>query len=125
MGGRGSSGSPTPSRLGCSSRSRRPPAGPSWRPTPARPRPSRPAGPWAPKLLELDVVPARETVVYFRLDRDRPPPSVVAEIANGHGFYALHDPDHGLKVGRHKSGPPADPDEPGAPDEEIVRACVA
>jgi sarcosine oxidase len=82
------------------------------------------AGPWAPKLLELDVVPTRETVVYFRLGSDRPAPSVVAEIANGHGFYALHDPDYGLKVGRHKAGPPADPDEPGAPDEAIVRACV-
>jgi sarcosine oxidase len=87
------------------------------------------AGAWAKPLLvqegiELDVVPTRETVVYLRLARDRPPPSVVAELSDGHGFYALTDPVHGLKVGHHKSGPVADPNVAGEPDAEIVRRCA-
>jgi sarcosine oxidase len=72
------------------------------------------AGPWARRLLEpagidLPVVETRETVVYFELEGETP--SVVAEVVTkGHGFYALHDPTHGLKVGSHKRGTPADPD---------------
>jgi sarcosine oxidase len=80
-------------------------------------------GAWAQQLLAtagiaLPVVPTRETIAYFRLEGE--PPSVVAEIANGHGFYALKDPVHGLKVGRHKAGPPTDPDLQAAPDPDIV-----
>ena len=85
------------------------------------------AGAWAKPLLaqagiDLPVVPTRETVVYFRLDADRPVPSMV-ELVPGtarHGFYALADPKHGLKVGVHKSGPPTDPDEEGVPDHAVV-----
>jgi sarcosine oxidase len=83
------------------------------------------AGAWAQELLStagiaLPVVPTRETIAYFRLEDDGPTPSVVAEIANGHGFYALFDPTYGLKVGHHKTGPPTDPDLEGRPDPEIV-----
>jgi sarcosine oxidase len=83
------------------------------------------AGAWAQQLLAtagiaLPVVPTLETVAYFRLERDGPTPSVVAEISNGHGFYALMDPTHGLKVGHHKAGRPTDPDRVGEPDAEIV-----
>lgn len=84
------------------------------------------AGPWARELLAgvvaLPVVPTRETVAYFRLESEKPIPSVVdfkAE-SNLHGTYALAAPGIGLKIGRHKSGPPADPDEEGRPDSEVV-----
>ncbi|MDQ2981624.1 MAG: FAD-dependent oxidoreductase [Actinomycetota bacterium] len=84
------------------------------------------AGPWAKELLagvvDLPVVPTRETVAYFRLESDKPVPSVVdfKPDSNLHGTYALAAPGIGLKIGRHKSGPLADPDEEGEPDPEIV-----
>jgi sarcosine oxidase len=85
------------------------------------------AGSWARPLLatagiELPVVVTRETVGYFRLKTERPIPSVVdlKPEARGHGTYALHDPQHGLKIGIHMSGAVADPDEPSEPDPEIV-----
>jgi sarcosine oxidase len=84
------------------------------------------AGPWAKELLagivELPVVPTCETVAYFRLDSDKPIPSVVdfKPDSNLHGTYALAAPNVGLKIGRHKSGTPSDPDEDGQPDPDIV-----
>jgi sarcosine oxidase len=85
------------------------------------------AGSWARPLLaregiELSVVVTRETVGYFRLDSERPVPSVVdlKPGARGHGTYALHDPEYGLKIGIHMSGPVADPDEEGVPEPELV-----
>jgi sarcosine oxidase len=89
------------------------------------------AGPWAKALLaaagiELDVVSTSETVCYFRLDSDAPPPSVVdfKPGSLGHGTYALADPDYGLKLGIHRSGRPLDPDDPPGPDPELVeRMC--
>jgi sarcosine oxidase len=83
------------------------------------------AGPWARKLLaaegiDLPVTETRETVAYFRVEGAIPP--VVAEIENrGHGFYSLADPLYGLKVGRHKKGVQADPDDDQQPDQQIVR----
>lgn len=83
------------------------------------------AGPWARRLLaqegiDLPVVETRETVAYFRLDGDVP--SVVAEVVTkGHGFYSLADPVHGLKVGSHMRGRPADPDAVEGPDPDLVR----
>ena len=83
------------------------------------------AGPWARKLLatagiDLPVVETRETVAYFRLDG--PVPSVVAEVVTrGHGFYALSDPEYGLKVGSHMRGTPSDPDEEKGADPELIR----
>lgn len=86
------------------------------------------AGAWARPLLErnriaLDVVPTRETVAYFPLASGQPPPAV-AELRAGtsrHAFYALHDPEYGLKAGLNASGPPTDPDAEGKPDPDIVR----
>ncbi len=84
------------------------------------------AGPWAKELLagvvDLPVVPTRETVAYFRLESEKPVPSVVdfKPDTTLHGTYALAAPGIGLKIGRHKSGPPADPDEEGQPDLEVV-----
>ena len=93
------------------------------------------AGAWAKPLLagagiELDVVPTSETVSFFRLESDRPVPSVVDFKPGGlgHGTYALADPEHGLKLGIHMSGRPLDPDDPPGPDPELVeqmRATVA
>jgi sarcosine oxidase len=83
------------------------------------------AGPWARRLLapagiDLPVVETRETVAYFRLEG--PVPAVVAEVViHGHGFYALSDPEYGLKVGSHMRGSRSDPDEEGGPDPELVR----
>jgi len=83
------------------------------------------AGPWARALLaqagiELQVVETRETVLFFRLERETPVPSTVTMVDNLHGFYSVYDPVYGLKVGHHKSGIPADPDEEGGPDQAIV-----
>ena len=85
------------------------------------------AGSWARPLLaaegiDLPVVVTRETVAYFRLEGERPVPSVVdlKPDARGHGTYALHDPEYGLKIGIHMSGPVADPDEEGEPEPELV-----
>ena len=88
------------------------------------------AGAWAKPLLadagiELDVVPTRETVAYFRLARDMPIASVVALARAGHGLYGLADPRHGLKAGHHRSGPVTDPDDEGEPDAGVVREVVA
>jgi sarcosine oxidase len=83
------------------------------------------AGPWARRLLapagiDIPVVETRETVAYFRLEG--PAPSVVAEvITRGHGFYALSDPEFGLKVGSHMCGKPSDPDEEKLADPDLVR----
>jgi sarcosine oxidase len=93
------------------------------------------AGSWAPGLLrdagiELDVRVTRETLCYFRLEDERPMPSV-AKLRPGthrHAVYALADPLHGLKVGCHFCGPEVDPDTTGDPDggllEEIVQWVV-
>ncbi len=93
------------------------------------------AGSWARPLLagagiDLPVVVTRETVGYFRLESERPIPSVVdlKPEARGHGTYALHDPEHGLKIGIHMSGPVADPDRDGGPEPdlvELIRDAVA
>ncbi len=83
------------------------------------------AGPWARRLLapagiDVPVVETRETVAYFRLEG--PAPSVVAEVVTrGHGFYALSDPEFGLKVGSHMRGKPSDPDEEKLADPDLVR----
>jgi sarcosine oxidase len=82
------------------------------------------AGAWAKPLLadagiDLPVVPTRETVSYFQLAAERPIPSVI-DYANRE-TYALGAGPGVLKVGVHRTGPPTDPDEPGKPDEDIVR----
>jgi sarcosine oxidase len=85
------------------------------------------AGSWAKDLLaragiDLPVVATSETVSFFRLESDRPVPSVVdfKPGTRGHGMYALADPKHGLKLGIHQSGRPLDPDDPPGPDAELV-----
>jgi sarcosine oxidase len=85
------------------------------------------AGSWAKDLLaragiELPVTATSETVGFFRLESERPIPSVVdfKPGGHGHGTYALHDPTYGLKVGIHKSGPPLDPDEQPGPNAELL-----
>jgi sarcosine oxidase len=85
------------------------------------------AGAWAKRLLaqagiELPVTPSSETVGYFRLEVERPIPSVVdfKRGGRGHGTYALHDPMHGLKLGIHHSGDPLDPDDPPPANPELV-----
>jgi sarcosine oxidase len=89
------------------------------------------AGPWAKELLagivDLPVVATRETVAYFRLDSEKPVPSVVdfKPESNLHGTYALAAPGIGVKIGSHKSGPPSDPDSEDSPDPTIVEQVAA
>jgi sarcosine oxidase len=85
------------------------------------------AGAWTKDLLaragiDLPVTATSETVGFFRLESERPIPSVVDIKRNGrgHGTYALHDPTYGLKLGKHKSGPPLDPDDQPGPNADLV-----
>jgi sarcosine oxidase len=82
------------------------------------------AGAWAKPVLaeigiDLPITPTRETVAYFRLAGESAPPSVIDE--PNREAYALTAGPGLLKVGVHRSGPPADPDQPGSPDGAIVR----
>jgi sarcosine oxidase len=76
------------------------------------------------ELLEepLPVKVSRETVCYFRPERGRPIPSVVSfqPDRHTHDMYSLFDPVHGLKVGAHHAGLPADPNVPGEPEPHLV-----
>ncbi len=78
------------------------------------------AGPWARRLVpDLPVHTTRETVCYFRLDGVRPS-LIELGTERGDGFYALHEPEGGIKAGLHRSGPPAGPDDDGGPDPSVV-----
>jgi sarcosine oxidase len=82
------------------------------------------AGAWARELLagvgiDLPVVVTRETVAYFGLDGDGAVPSVIDYPHRE--TYALTAGSGVVKVGVHRSGPAIDPDDPGGPDDEIVR----
>jgi sarcosine oxidase len=94
------------------------------------------AGAWSQKLLsgmgiDLPVVPTRETVAHLAHARSEELPALIDEAtpsAASHGVrragqvtYSVVSPGIGLKVGLHHSGPVADPDETGAPDDAIVR----
>lgn len=95
------------------------------------------AGAWSSGLLsgagvELPVVPTRETVLYLDapwaggvpsvIDYDRLPTRGQDGITRvGQAAYALAAPGEGLKAGLHHSGPVADPDEPGKPDDGVAR----
>lgn len=94
------------------------------------------AGAWTPHLLqplgiELPVVPTRETVVHFATPRSESLPCLIddATMADddapsvgraGSLTYAVSSPGLGVKVGLHHSGPVADPDVPGRPDQGVV-----
>jgi sarcosine oxidase len=87
------------------------------------------AGSWVNEVLDepLPVKTTRETLCYFRLDGDRPIPSVVSFKAgrHTHDMYSLHDPKHGLKVGAHHAGPEADPNQRGEPDPQLIERIEA
>lgn len=77
------------------------------------------AGAWARGLLygvgiELPVEPSRQTVAYFPAIGD--PPPIVIDWSGGTLFYALPSPGTGIKVGEHRIGPTADPDEEAMAD---------
>ena len=83
------------------------------------------AGAWVNELLAepLPVRVTRETVCYFRLaERERPLPAVVSlrEGRHSHHLFALPDPVHGVKAGAHHAGAPADPNDAGEPDPQLV-----
>jgi sarcosine oxidase len=94
------------------------------------------AGAWARGLLaslgiDLPVVPTRETVAYFAHPAaDELPavieyPSALRLLEANQVYYALPAPAIGLKAGIHHSGPPADLEEIGVPDERVVEATAA
>jgi len=62
----------------------------------------------------------RETVAFFAYDGPPLPSVVELNVNRGHAMYALHDPDHGLKVGAHFHGNETDPDMIEGPDEQLV-----
>jgi len=78
-------------------------------------------GGWITKFFpDVPVRPTRETVAFFQ-HAGPPLPSVVELNEHSrHAMYALHDPEHGLKVGAHFAGHETDPDEEEGPNEEIV-----
>jgi sarcosine oxidase len=81
------------------------------------------AGPWVTKVLpgtgiELPVIPSRETVAFFHLAPEPAMPVLVEWTSPP--TYALPSPGEGVKVGWHRSGPEADPDDPGPPDQRVV-----
>jgi sarcosine oxidase len=85
------------------------------------------AGPWVTRLVpDVPVRATRQTVAYFSYDGP-PMPSVVEldSDTRRHAMYALHDPQHGLKVGAHRAERLADPDVDEAPDPEIVTRIAA
>src|SRR5919199_3642492 len=89
------------------------------------------AGAWVNRLLEplgraLPVVVTRETVAYFPLRADGLPTVIDWRARAGHALaaavgsiYALTSSE-GIKVGVHRGGTTADPDEAGEPDPEVV-----
>jgi sarcosine oxidase len=85
----------------------------------------------APIGIELPVTVARETVAYFTLPdaADLPPlieyGSLTSPLPKDQAYYALPAPGRGLKAGIHHAGLPADPDEEGAPDPEVVEKTCA
>jgi monomeric sarcosine oxidase len=88
------------------------------------------AGAWTGRLLATTGVDVgesvtRETTVYFELEGAGSCPTVVDwDVAEGrHGFSLPAGPDV-LKAGLHHSGVPAEPDEPGEPDPEVVAAVA-
>lgn len=81
------------------------------------------AGPWARDLLggmgiDLPVVTSRETVAFFDLPDEPSVPVLVEWTAPP--TYALPSPGQGVKVGWHRSGPDASPDQPGPADQRVV-----
>jgi sarcosine oxidase len=87
------------------------------------------AGAWVNHLVDppLAVRVTRETICYFRQADARPTPAVVSfkEQASGHQFYALADPQHGLKVGAHHWGPEVHPRAEVEPDPGTAEAISA
>ncbi|HEX2266583.1 MAG TPA: FAD-dependent oxidoreductase, partial [Actinomycetota bacterium] len=81
------------------------------------------AGAWVRPLLagtgiDVPVVPTRETVAYFDHVDEMSLPILVDR---GSPFvYALPDPEHGIKVGGHHTGPSTDPNEAGTVNTETV-----
>jgi sarcosine oxidase len=87
------------------------------------------AGSWVNELLDepLPVATTRETLCYFRLDGERPVPSVVSfqPEKHTHDMYSLHDPTYGLKVGAHHAGQEANPNEPGEPEQHLIKRIAS
>ena len=80
------------------------------------------AGGWARPLLatagiDLPVRVTRETVAFFELLGDTPPPLVEWGTPSA---YSLPSPGHGLKAAQHIAGPETDPDEEGRPSAASV-----
>ena len=83
------------------------------------------AGSWVNELLDapLPVKVTRETLCYFRPERDGPVPSVVSfkPDRHTHDMYSLADPVHGLKVGAHHAGPETDPNKTDEPEPRLIQ----
>ena len=81
------------------------------------------AGAWVARVMasagvEVPVRPTLETVAYFAFAGPAPPSLMAHEDAGPIG-YALEAPGIGLKAGLDRTGPAADPDVGGAPDQQL------
>jgi sarcosine oxidase len=82
-------------------------------------------GAWITKLVpDVPVRPTRETIAFFRHPGPPLPSVVELNVSRGHAMYALHDPDHGLKVGAHFHGHETDPDAEEGADAALVERIV-
>jgi sarcosine oxidase len=78
-------------------------------------------GAWIRRFFpDVPVRVTRETVAFFTYDGPPLPSVVELNVHRGHAMYALHDPDHGLKVGAHFHGHETDPELEEGPSEELV-----
>ena len=86
------------------------------------------AGAWAKGLvagagIDLPVTSSRETVAFFRIERETGLPTFVDW--GDPLTYSLPSPGQGVKVGMHRTGPATDPDRPSAVDERAVSRMAA
>jgi sarcosine oxidase len=88
------------------------------------------AGAWTKPLLatagfDVPAEVTRETTVYFRHELALSLPALVDwDVEEGRHAYSLTAGEGLLKVGLHHSGRPADPDENGRPDQEVVASVT-
>ena len=82
-------------------------------------------GAWITDLVpDLPLRVTRETVAFFRHPGPPLPSVVELNVDRGHAMYALHDPDHGLKVGAHFHGHETDPELEEGADEVLVEKII-
>jgi len=85
------------------------------------------AGAWVNRLIDqpLAVRITAETVCYFARADARPLPAVISFHDHTHQFYALPDPQVGVKVGAHHTGTQVRPGTKAEPDARMIQTLCA